>query len=139
VRATSRSLLAAVLVTSAIALLDAGTGSRAILLGLLIAGPLQAAATLDTQATAIVGLYALGLAVLLGIPDGIFATTDHLLRLLGVATGAALGVFIAHRGAERDRPFCPVSLQAGVGDPGVPPPTRCCRGRGCMADDNATR
>jgi phosphoserine phosphatase RsbU/P len=103
VRAKSRSLLIAVLVTSTVALLDAWTGARAILLGLLIAGPLLAAASLDVQPTAIVGLYALGLAVVLGIPDGIFATSDHLLRLFGVATGAALGVFIAHRRAEGEQ------------------------------------
>ena len=110
----SRSMVAAVLVTSAIALLDAWTGARAILLGLLIAGPLLASASLDTQPTAIVGLYALGLAVLLGIPDGIFATSDHLLRLLGVATGAALGVFIAHRRAERARALVRITRIAEV-------------------------
>jgi sigma-B regulation protein RsbU (phosphoserine phosphatase) len=103
VQAKSRSMLVAVLVTSAIALLDAWTGARAILLGLLIAGPLLAAASLDAQRTAIVGLYALGLAILLGIPDGIFGTTDHLLRCLAVATGAALGAFAAHRRAQREQ------------------------------------
>src|SRR5512132_661715 len=51
-------MLVAVLVTSAIALLDAWTGGRAILLGLLIAGPLLAAASLDPQHTAIIALYA---------------------------------------------------------------------------------
>ena len=102
-QAKSRSMLVAVLVTSAIALLDAWTGARAILLGLLIAGPLLAAASLDAQRTAIVGLYALGLAILLGIPDGIFGTTDHLLRWLAVATGVALGAFAAHRRAQREQ------------------------------------
>jgi hypothetical protein len=83
VRAKNWSMLVAVLVTCAIALLDAQTGGHAILLGLLIAGPLLAAASLDAQPPAVIGLYAPGLAVLLGIPDGIFATTDHLLRCLG--------------------------------------------------------
>ena len=64
-QAKSRSLLVAVLVTSAVALLAVWSGSRAILLGLLIAGPLLAAASLDAPRTAIVALYALGLAVLL--------------------------------------------------------------------------
>jgi phosphoserine phosphatase RsbU/P len=114
VQAKSRSMLVAVLVTSAIALLDAWTGSRAILLGLLIAGPLLAAASLDAQRTAIVGLYALGLAVLLGIPDGIFGTTDHLLRCLAVATGGALGALVAHRRAERDRALVRITRIAEV-------------------------
>jgi serine phosphatase RsbU (regulator of sigma subunit) len=107
-------MLVAVLITSAIALLDAWTGGRAILLGLLIVGPLLAAASLDTQRTAIVGLYALGLAVLLGIPDGIFGTTDHLLRCLAVATGAAVGVFIAHRRAQQEQALVRITRIAEV-------------------------
>jgi phosphoserine phosphatase RsbU/P len=114
VQAKTRSMLVAVLVTSAIALADAWTGARAILLGLLIVGPLLAAASLDTQRTAIVGLYALGLAVLVGLPDGIFATSDHLLRLLGVAAGAGLGAVIAHRRAERERALVRITRIAEV-------------------------
>jgi phosphoserine phosphatase RsbU/P len=114
VQAKSRSMLVAALVTSAIALLDAWTGDRASLLGLLIAGPLLAAANLDAQRTAIIGLYALGLAVLLGIPDGIFGTTDHLLRCLGVAIGGALGAFVAHRRTKQERTLLRVTRIAEV-------------------------
>ncbi len=113
-QAKSRSMLVAALVTSAIALLDAGTGDRAILLGLLIAGPLLAAASLDAQRTATVGLYALGLAVLLGIPDGIVGTIDHLLGCLVVATGAALGALLAHRRTQQQRVLLRVSRIAEV-------------------------
>jgi phosphoserine phosphatase RsbU/P len=129
--AKTRSLLVAVLVTSGIALADAWTGDRAILLGLLIAGPLLAAASLDVQRTAIVGLYAVGLAVLLGIPDGIFGTADHLLRLLGVATGAALGAFLAYRQAERDRALVRITRIAEVAQRTIlrPIPPRMGRGR----------
>jgi phosphoserine phosphatase RsbU/P len=114
VHAKSPSLLVAVLVTSAIALLDVGTGDRAILLGLLIAGPLLAAAGLDTPRTAMVGLYALGLAVLLGIPDATFGTTDHLLGCLTVATGGALGTWLAHRRTQQERTLLRVSRIAEV-------------------------
>jgi phosphoserine phosphatase RsbU/P len=114
VQAKSRSMLAAVLVTSAIALLDAATGGRAILLGLLIAGPLLAAASLDAQHTAIIGLYALGLAVLLGIPDGIVGTTDHLLGCLVVATGGALGAWLAHRRTQQEQLLLRVTRIAEV-------------------------
>ncbi len=113
-QAKSWSMLVAVLITCAIALLDAWTGSHAILLGLLIAGPLLAAASLDAPRTAIVGLCALGLAVLLGIPDGIFGTTDHLLRCLGVATAGALGVFIAHRRAGQEQALVRITRIAEV-------------------------
>jgi phosphoserine phosphatase RsbU/P len=114
VQAKSRSLLVAVLVTSVIALLDAWTGDRASLLGLLIAGPLLAAASLNAQRTALIGLYALGLAVLLGIPDGIFGTTDHLLGCLVVATGGALGALLAHRRTQQQQLLLRVSRIAEV-------------------------
>jgi sigma-B regulation protein RsbU (phosphoserine phosphatase) len=114
VQAKTRWMLVAVLVTSAIALADVWAGGHAILLDLLIAGPLLAAASLDAPRTAIVGLYALGLVVLLGVPDGIFGTTDHLLRLLGVATGAALGVFIAYRRAAQERALVRITRIAEV-------------------------
>jgi sigma-B regulation protein RsbU (phosphoserine phosphatase) len=114
VQAKSRSILVAVLVTSAIALLDAWTGRRAILLGLLIAGPLLAAASLDAQHTVIIGLYALGLAVLLGIPDGIVDSTDHLLGCLVVATGAALGALLAHRRIQQEQLLLRVTRIAEV-------------------------
>jgi phosphoserine phosphatase RsbU/P len=114
VHAKSRSMLVAVLVTSAIALLDAGTGGRAILVGLLIVGPLLAAASLDALRTAIIGLYALGLAVLVGIPDGIVGTTDHLLGCLVVATGGGLGAWGAHRRIQQERLLLRVSRIAEV-------------------------
>src|SRR5215211_1320981 len=114
VQAKSRSMLVAALVTSAIALLDAGTGGRAILLGLLIVGPLLAAASLDAQHTASIGLYALGLAVLLGILDGIVGTTDHLLGCLVVTTGGALGAWGAHRRTQQEQLLLRVSRIAEV-------------------------
>jgi phosphoserine phosphatase RsbU/P len=114
VQAKSPSMLVAVLVTSAIALLDAWTGDRAVLLGLLIAGPLLAAASLDAQRTAIVGLYALGLAVLLGIPNAIFGTTEHLLGCLTVVTGGALGALLAHRRTQQEQLLLRVSRIAEV-------------------------
>jgi phosphoserine phosphatase RsbU/P len=114
VHAKGPSLLVAVLVTSAIALLDAWTGDHAVLLGLLIAGPLLAAAGLDAPRTAMVGLYALGLAVLLGIPDGIVDTIDHLLGCLVVATGAGLGAWLAHRRTHLPPAHTGVAIQSGT-------------------------
>ena len=113
-QAKTRSLLVAVLVTSAIALLDAWASDHAVLLSLLIVGPLLAAASLDAPRTAIIGLYALGLAVLLGIPDGIVGTTDHLLGCLVVATGGALGVLLADRRAQQERALVRITRIAEV-------------------------
>jgi sigma-B regulation protein RsbU (phosphoserine phosphatase) len=114
VQAKSRSMLVAVLVTSAIALLDAWAGGRAVLLGLLIVGPLLAAASLDAKHTAIIGLYALGLAVLLGIPDRMVGTTDHLLGCLVVTTGGALGALLAHRRTQQQQLLLRVTRIAEV-------------------------
>ena len=113
-QAKSRSMLVAVLVTSAIALLASWTNDHAVLLGLLIVGPLLTAASLDGPGTAIVGLYALGLAVLVGIPAGIVGTTDHLLGCLVVATGGALGVLLAHRRGQQERALVRVARIAEV-------------------------
>ena len=113
-QAKSRSMLVAVLVTLAIALLASWASDHAVLLGLLIVGPLLAAARLDAPRTAIVGLYALGLAVLLGIPDGIVGTTEHLLGCLVVATGAALGAWLAHRRIQQERLLLRVTRIAEV-------------------------
>jgi hypothetical protein len=41
--------------------------------------------------------------VLLGIPDGIVGTTDHLLGCLVVVTGGALGALLAHRRTQQQR------------------------------------
>jgi phosphoserine phosphatase RsbU/P len=114
VQAKSRSMLVAVLVTSATALLASWASDHAAVLGLLIVGPLLAAASLDAPRTAIVGLYALGLAVLLGIPDGNFGTADHLLGCLVVATGGALGTFLAHRHVQQERILVRVTRIAEV-------------------------
>jgi serine phosphatase RsbU (regulator of sigma subunit) len=114
VQAKNRPLLVAVLVTSAIALLASWASDHAVVLGLLIVGPLLAAANLDAPRTAIVGLYALGLAILLGIPAGIFGTTDHLLGCLVVVTGGALGAFLAYRRAQQERALVRVTRIAEV-------------------------
>jgi sigma-B regulation protein RsbU (phosphoserine phosphatase) len=133
VQAKTRSLLVAVLVTSAIALLDAWTGDRAVLLGLLIAGPLLAAASLDAQRTAIIGLYALGLAVTLGIPDGSFGTTDHLLGCLTVATGGALGTVLAHRRTQQQQTLLRVTRIAEVAQQTILRPIPARMGRVALA------
>jgi hypothetical protein len=57
-----------------IAACDAATGPRVILMGLLVAGPCCALLTGRWVATASMSAVAVGLGVVLGIPDQIFAT-----------------------------------------------------------------
>jgi PAS domain S-box-containing protein len=104
-------------VTSAIAALDAAVGGPLVLITLLSAGPLLASTRLGPGATAAVGAYALGLGVLLGVPDHNFATVDHLVRL-GILTaicGVALWVALVGDRLRRSRDQLRVILE-GVAD-----------------------
>jgi sigma-B regulation protein RsbU (phosphoserine phosphatase) len=114
VNTDNRSLLVALLVTSLIALLDAWAVGGTVLLGFLIAGPLLAAGSLDARRTAAVAVYAVVLAFLLGIPDGIFGTTDHVIRCLVVATGGVFCTFIAERRSQREDALLRITRVAEV-------------------------
>jgi sigma-B regulation protein RsbU (phosphoserine phosphatase) len=114
VNTDNRSLLVAALATSAVALLDVLAGEAMILIGLLIVGPLLAAINLDGWRTSAVAVYALALAILLGLPDGIFGTTDHLVHCLVVATGGVFCVVIAERRSERELTLLRVTRVAEV-------------------------
>jgi len=59
-----------------------------VLIGLLIVGPCTALLTGRWVLTALTGLWAIGLAVLLGLPDGIWASTTHLAFIAAVASVA---------------------------------------------------
>jgi cation:H+ antiporter len=81
-----RRLWAVSMITTAvIAAADAATGHRVILIGLLIAGPCIALVTGYWLPTTTAGAWACGLAVVLGLPDGIWATTTHIAFVAAVA------------------------------------------------------
>jgi hypothetical protein len=80
----SRVWYLALVLTSSIAAADAILGHHVILIGLLIAGPCCALLTGRWARTAIVGGWAVALAVLLGIPDEIWGTSTHLVFLAAV-------------------------------------------------------
>jgi len=90
-----RLCILGMVVTCAVAAADAGLGHRVVLIGLLITGPCTVLLTGRWLPTALTGLWATGLAVVLGIPDGIWGTSTHLAFLAAVAvvataaTGAA--------------------------------------------------
>jgi hypothetical protein len=84
-----------------VAAVDAVTGHRIILMGLLALGPCLALLTGRWRRTAAVGGLAFGLGVLLGVPDQVFATYVQYTFLAAIAvvtatatTGAAV---IEHR------------------------------------------
>jgi PAS domain S-box-containing protein len=94
-RAERAWLAGAFVLASAFAAIDALVGGAALPYGLLILPPLLMAARSSARTTALVAAYSLALALFLGIPDEISDTVDYLLRVLMVATGGALAVWIA--------------------------------------------
>jgi phosphoserine phosphatase RsbU/P len=126
VNTDTRSLLVALLVTTVVALLDLWAVGSAVLLGFLIAGPLLAAVSLDARRTAAVAAYAAVLAILLGIPDGIFGTLDHVTRCLVVATVGVFCTFIAERRSQRERALLRITRVAEVAQRAIlrPVPSR---------------
>ena len=74
---------------------DAALGRRVVLIGLLIVGPCCALLTGRWVATGLTGLWVIGLAVLLGVPDGIWGTRTHLVFLAAVAAVACVSTIAA--------------------------------------------
>jgi sigma-B regulation protein RsbU (phosphoserine phosphatase) len=87
-------LLLALAITTLTALADAALQSVTFI-GMLISGPLLAAARLPVRPVAGVGGYALVLAVALGAFEDIIGSADHLLRCLIICVGGGFAVLTA--------------------------------------------
>ena len=85
------SLLLPVLVAG----VDAALGPVVVLIGLLIVGPCGALLTGRWLPTALTGLWVISLAIVLGIPDGIWASTTHLAFITAVASVALVATAAA--------------------------------------------
>ena len=85
-----------------IAVIDAVLGTRAVLIELVIIGPLAAGIRLTGRLTAVVAVYALAAAVLLGVTDRIFGTQEHLIDLLIVVLASGLAVVAARLRSRRE-------------------------------------
>ncbi len=98
----NRIWLAGLGMTMFVAATDAVLGSRVVLIGLLIVGPCIVLLTGRWIPTGLTGVMAAGLAVALGIPDGIWGTTTHLAFLAAVVavalatTVAAVAITLMH-------------------------------------------
>jgi len=91
------------LLCAAIAVCDAASGPHLLLVGLLIVGPCCALLTARWVPTAAAGCLALGLAVLVSIPDQIFATITQYAFLAALAVVSLTAVFGA-AALQRHRP-----------------------------------
>ena len=87
--------LGAAALTAALAALDAAL-TDVVLLGLLVLGPLLAAARSGPRAAALLAALALVLGFLSGFWNDNFFENEHLTRLLVLALGSALSVWIAN-------------------------------------------
>ena len=88
-----------------VATTDAVLGRRVILIGLLIIGPCCAVFTGRSRRIALAGAWALGLAVGLGVPDGIWGTRTHLAFVgvvLMVAVVSTAAAFTLERRVPRE-------------------------------------
>jgi cation:H+ antiporter len=90
-----RLLLLGLGMSAGVAALDAALGHRIILIGLLIAGPCCVLLAGRWVLTGVTGLWVTGLAVVLGLPDGIWGTGTHLVFLAVVAGVALVSTFAA--------------------------------------------
>jgi len=81
--------------TLTVAAVDVGLGHRVVLIGLLIIGPCSVLLTGRWIQTGLTGLCAIGLAVALGIPDGIWGTGIHLAFLTAVVVVALASTLAA--------------------------------------------
>lgn len=97
---------ASMIAASAVAAIDAATGHRVILIGLLVIGPCIALLTGRWLPASIAGAWACGLAVFLGLPDRIWATSTHLAFISATAIVAAIaagGAVMIDRVSQRPR------------------------------------
>jgi serine phosphatase RsbU (regulator of sigma subunit)/PAS domain-containing protein len=95
--------LIGVAVATALAIVDATVSHDALFIGVLVAGPLLTSFGASARTTALVAVYAVLLALAVGIPHDVFLEIDeHLTRVLSVVVGGAIAVWIA-RARYRER------------------------------------
>jgi hypothetical protein len=82
-------------ITVIVAAIDAALGNRVVLIGLLIVGPCCVLLTGRWVPTALTGLWVTGLAVVLGLPDGIWGTVIFFIWFAAVAVVALVSTVAA--------------------------------------------
>ena len=95
-----RSTVAAFAVMCLVVLADVITGPDAVLIGALSLGPLIASLGASRRTTIAAAVTAVAIAVPLGLVDGIFGSTDHLIRM-GIVSLAGLIAVQASQQRER--------------------------------------
>src|SRR3954452_3690213 len=102
----------------AIALVDAFAVQGAVLIGLLITGPLVSALFGSARVTAVIGLFAVVAGIVLGLADDMFLTADHIVRVGILALGSGLAIVLARTRERLEGPRPRYSLLSGGGGGG---------------------
>jgi PAS domain S-box-containing protein len=102
--------------SAAIALFDAYVVDGAVLIGLLITGPLVGALYGSARVTAATGLFAVVVGIVLGLADDMFLTADHIVRVGILALGSGLSIVLARTRARLEASRQRYSLLAAVGE-----------------------
>jgi hypothetical protein len=113
--------LSAVVFVIAVAVVDALFGQRLVITGLLVFGPVLAAVSMRPSATALVGVLATTLAVILGAPNNLWLTVEHFMWIAAVfivATTTALLVMVTSRRVAGPQSISPpIDLRGWYSEP----------------------
>jgi hypothetical protein len=115
---TTLVFFGSLILVTGIAIADWLTGDDTVLLSLLAVGPLVAVAHFRLWETNIVGAYSLSMAVVLGFPNHIYGSTDHVLRCISILAVSALATTLTHvrLQVERQREKVIVELQEALAE-----------------------
>jgi PAS domain S-box-containing protein len=106
--------LLSLIAVCAVAAVDLVVGEDTVLVELLLIGPVVAAFGASPSHTAIVALFALAIAIPLGLTADDFGSSDQLIRLAAVGLVGGLAVGIARLRSDRERDAARLSVQYGV-------------------------
>jgi PAS domain S-box-containing protein len=106
--------LLSLIAVCAVAAVDLAVGQDTVLVELLLIGPVVAAFGATPGQTAIVALFALAIAIPLGLTTDDFGSTDQLIRLAAVGLVSGLAVGIARLRSDRERDTARLAVQYGV-------------------------
>jgi PAS domain S-box-containing protein len=108
------TFLAALVAICAVAALDLAIQADAVLVELLVLGPIIAAFGASARDTAIVAVIAFLAAIPLGLAGDAFGSTEHLIGVVAVAVVGALSTGVARLRSQRELDAARLSVQYGV-------------------------
>jgi PAS domain S-box-containing protein len=106
--------LLSLIAVCAVAAVDLAFGQDTVLVELLLIGPVIAAFGASPGHTAIVALFAVAVAIPLGLATEDFGSSDQLIRLAAVGLVSGLAVGIARLRSDRERDASRLAVQYGV-------------------------